>query len=69
MVSVLSGHYIARLKRFAETRPPCARLELICRTKKRFARDNININTIFFVVPVLIVERQLGSVLLRNLVL
>ena len=68
-LAVLTGHYIFRDQRFAETRPAGTRFILILGAEQRFAGDNINIDTLPVIVPVFILKGRLGAFLLGYFIL
>ena len=68
-LAVLTGHYIFRDQRFAETRPAGTRFILILGAEQRFAGDNINIDTLLVIVPVFILKGRLGAFLLGYFIL
>ena len=59
---------ITRLKGFFEAGPSGARVVLVTGTEKRLTGNNININAVFFIVPVLITECGFCAALLGDLV-
>src|SRR5256885_8159870 len=60
---------IAGLERLREAGPPGAGIELVEGAEERLARDDVHVDPGLVVVPVLVVERPLGRVALRHLVL
>ena len=65
------GHFVqtGALNRTCEAGPTGTRFEHVCRTEKGFARDNVDVNTLFLVIPELVVERRLGPFTLGNFIL
>src|SRR2546421_5786126 len=60
---------IARLEGFGEAGPPRTRVELVERTEERLAGHDVHVDPCLMVVPVLVVKRGLGSLVLGHLVL
>ena len=56
-------HDVALRNRFGETGTPGVTIELIEGTEKRFAADNIDVDSRAEIIPMLIVKRALGAVL------
>src|SRR5665213_2416510 len=57
---------VCRNERLGEARPAGTGVELVSRTEKRLARDDIDINAGLVVVPVLVMKRGFSSGLLRD---
>ena len=60
---------VAGLDRLNEARPSRAAVKLVKRGEERLARDDVHVNSGLFVVPILVLERPFGPVLLRESVL
>src|SRR5882762_2016939 len=60
---------VARLEGLREARPPRARVELVERAEERLAGHDVHVDPRLMVVPVLVVERRLGGLVLGHLVL
>ena len=52
-----------------ETGPAGPGLEFVGRAEQRFTGNNINIDALFFIIPVFIIEGRFSAVFLGNLVL
>src|SRR5262245_25096554 len=61
--------HIIRVERLREARPARSRLELVRRREEGLARDDVHVDPLPMLVPVLVVESALGPVLLRDAVL
>ena len=57
------------LQRLGEAGPATTRIKLIKANEQWLTRDNINVDSLLLVVPVLVVEGWLGGVFLSHLVL
>src|SRR5690606_26508011 len=68
-LTVRAGDNIAFINGLREARPTCTRIILVERAEKRFACDNIYVNAIVMVIPILIAEGRFGAFVLGNLVL
>jgi len=60
---------MCRVDRLGEAGPARTTFEFVCGSEKRFAADQIDVNAIAMIVPVLIPKCALGAVLARNVVL
>src|SRR5262249_13463148 len=58
---------VVRIERPSEARPTGAGIVLVERAEQRLAGDDIDVNAGVLVVPVLVVKRRLGTLLLRHL--
>ncbi len=67
--SVFLLNDVARLKRPCKARPSGPRIELIRRTEEGLTGDDIHVDPFLMVIPVLILEGSLRSVLLGHFVL
>src|SRR5271166_4533032 len=67
LVGVLD--HVARLDRHREARPAGVAVVLVDRSEQRLAGHDVHVNAGFLVVPVLVLERRLGTSLLGDLVL
>src|SRR5208282_2132886 len=62
-------HYVSRFQRFGKTGPAGAGIEFIPRTEKRLPGNNIHIDTLSLVVPILIMKCHFSAVFLSYLIL
>ena len=62
-------HHVARLDRHREARPAGTAVVLVDRGEQRLTGHDVDVETWFFVVPVLVPERRLGASLLGDPVL
>src|ERR1700745_3998246 len=68
-LEVAALDHVARLDRNREARPAGVAVELADRREQRLAGHDVNVDAGLLVVPVLVPERRLGAVLLRDPVL
>src|SRR5262249_33422261 len=52
-----------------EARPPAARIVLVARAEQHFPRNDVDVQTLFVVVPELVAKRGLGALFLGHVVL
>ena len=63
------GRHGVVIDRLGERRPARAGVELVARREERFTRDDIHIDAILVTVPVFVLERRLGPLVLGDAIL
>src|SRR5262249_36334041 len=69
MLAIVKLNQIVFLERFGEARPAGSGIEFIERAEERFPGDHVHINARLLIVPVLIMKRRFGSLVLGDFIL